>query len=446
MRRRVSRRDFLQLSGAGAAAAATGGLAGILASGRAPAYAQQTTIHWLRWNDFVPASDQLLRNKIAPEAAKALGIKLNIETINANDIQARITSAVQSGTGPDIILALSNWPQLYADSVVDVSDVAEEIGKEQGGHWDLFKIVANDGKKWLGVPWTIVAGLLTNRRSWFAEAGYPEDKFPQTWDEYRAAGKKLKAAGRPFGQTAGHTFGDAPAFWYPFLWSFGGQRDRRRPQDRRAEQQGDRRVGQVRGRLLEGVLRRRRPRLGRLPTTTAPSCRARSARPTTAPRSTSNRSASPTPTRRRRQADEGRHLPHAAAEGPGRPVHLPDADDQHADEVFEEPEAGQGVPALGRAQSRYSANGSPRSRASAPARPRIGRRTRCGRSTRSCCRSSDVGQISTRYAGHAGPSNRAAAEAVTKYVVTDMYAKAIQGMAPEEAVKWAHGELVKIYA
>ncbi len=134
MRRRVTRRDFLQLSGAGATVAATGGLAGILATGRAPAYAQQTTVHWLRWNDFVPASDQLLRNKIAPEAAKALGIKLNVETINANDIQARITSAVQSGTGPDIICALSNWPQLYADSVVDVSDVAETLAGEQGGY------------------------------------------------------------------------------------------------------------------------------------------------------------------------------------------------------------------------------------------------------------------------------------------------------------------------
>ena len=57
----------------------------------------------------------------------------------------------------------------------------------------------------------------------------------------------------------------------------------------------------------------------------------------------------------------------------------------------------------------------------------------------------DVGQISARYAGHAGPSNRAAAEAVTKYIITDMYAKAIQGMAPEGSVKWAHSELVKIY-
>ena len=53
------------------------------------------------------------------------------------------------------------------------------------------------------------------------EAGY--SKFPETWEEYRAAGKKLKAAGHPIGQTLGHTFGDAPTFTYPYLWSWGGK-------------------------------------------------------------------------------------------------------------------------------------------------------------------------------------------------------------------------------
>ncbi|HTW51201.1 MAG TPA: hypothetical protein VME45_04815 [Stellaceae bacterium] len=53
---------------------------------------------------------------------------------------------------------------------------------------------------------------------------------------------------------------------------------------------------------------------------------------------------------------------------------------------------------------------------------------------------------SGRFAGYAGPSGRASAEAVSKFIITDMYAKAVQGMAPEDAVKWAHGELVKIYA
>src|SRR5438477_12659516 len=101
---RIDRRRFVQLSGAGALTAGSGGLAGILASGRAPAYAQGTTVHWLRWSDFVPASEQLLRQKIVPQCQTDLGVKLNYDAVNANDIQARITSAVQSSSGPDIII------------------------------------------------------------------------------------------------------------------------------------------------------------------------------------------------------------------------------------------------------------------------------------------------------------------------------------------------------
>jgi hypothetical protein len=76
---------------------------------------------------------------ITDECQKALGIKLQLETINANDIQARITSAIQSGSGPDIIMGLNNWPQLYAKSLADVSDVAEQLGKDQGGYYDICK-------------------------------------------------------------------------------------------------------------------------------------------------------------------------------------------------------------------------------------------------------------------------------------------------------------------
>jgi multiple sugar transport system substrate-binding protein len=217
---RIHRRKLLQLSGAGAVAAQTGGIAAILASGRAPAYAQGATVHWLRWNDFVPSSDKILREQIVPAAAKDLGITLNIEMINGNDIQARTTAAIQSGTGPDVICALNNWPQLYADSVADVSEVADKIGKDQGGYYTESTSVANNGKKWLGVPWCIVGGMNAYRKSWFDQIGVT--KFPETWDEYRAAGKKLKANGQPIGQALGHSFGDPPTFWYPFLWSFGG--------------------------------------------------------------------------------------------------------------------------------------------------------------------------------------------------------------------------------
>src|SRR5262249_51102880 len=104
--------------------------------------------------------------------AEGLGIRATLETVNANDIQARITSAVQSGSGPDIIMTLNNWPQLYADSVVDVSDIVDKLAKEQGGLYDTNVVVASVGKRWVAMPWATVGLLIAYRKSWFAEVGF----------------------------------------------------------------------------------------------------------------------------------------------------------------------------------------------------------------------------------------------------------------------------------
>jgi multiple sugar transport system substrate-binding protein len=54
--------------------------------------------------------------------------------------------------------------------------------------------------------------------------------------------------------------------------------------------------------------------------------------------------------------------------------------------------------------------------------------------------------LTARAPGWPGPSSRKAAEVISKYIITDMYAKAVQGMPAEDAVKWAHAELVRVYA
>jgi multiple sugar transport system substrate-binding protein len=218
---RVTRRGLLKFSGAGLLAAKSGGLAAILASPRAPAYAQATTVHWLRASNFVPATDVLLKGEITKECQKALGIALKLELINANDVQARITSAIQSGSGPDIVTVVNNWAHLYAEALLEVDEVAEELGNSQGGFYQTSRLAAHDGKRWLAVPFNITGIQIAYRKSWFEEIGYAE--FPGTWEQYRDAGKKLKAKGRPIGQTLGHTFGDAPNFIYPYLWSWGGK-------------------------------------------------------------------------------------------------------------------------------------------------------------------------------------------------------------------------------
>ena len=71
------------------------------------------------------------------------------------------------------------------------------------------------------MPYCIIGAMIAYRKSWSDEIGVT--KFPETQEEYRAAGKKLKAAGHPLGQSLGRTVGDAPAFAYPYLWSWGGR-------------------------------------------------------------------------------------------------------------------------------------------------------------------------------------------------------------------------------
>jgi multiple sugar transport system substrate-binding protein len=216
-RTRVSRRTFIKT--AGAATAVAGGIEGMLGANRAPAFAQGTKLHWVRWVDFIPESDVELKRQM-PEASKALGAQVVLETINANDVQPRITAAIESGAGADIFQLQYNWAQLYARACVDVSDVAAEVAKAEGGFYDVYPPSCEVGGKWLALPHSVIGNAVAYRKSWLKEAG--ASHFPKTWEELRKVSVVLKKKSTPYGQTLGHTFGDAPTFTYPLTWSFGG--------------------------------------------------------------------------------------------------------------------------------------------------------------------------------------------------------------------------------
>jgi multiple sugar transport system substrate-binding protein len=440
----TSRRSLLRLSGVGVLTAASGGLTGILASGRAPAYAQGTTLHWLKFVDFVPVSDQLLRGKITDECQKALGIKLEVETINGDGVQARITSAIQSGTGPDILMAVNNWSQLYADSVVDVSNVAEEIGKAQGGYYETAHAVANDGKKWIAVPYTILGVLMTNRTSWFKEVGHGPDKFPQTWEEYRAVGEELKPKAHPYGQTLAHAFGDGPAFWYPYLWSWGGK-----------EVEADGKTVALGSKETVESVKFAVPFWkecfdeGALSWDDAGNNRAFLSNTIS---STSNAASIYL---------LARGKPETYLTETGKPI---------KDDIFHAP-----LPKGPAGQFSYHVPFS-------NIVPAYTKNQKAAKDFLRWFQSKDIYEQwftsqqgfsvgatkmwkddklwqvdpvmapfrtaaeSGRFAGYAGPAGRAAAEVISKFIIVDMYTKAVQGMPPEDAVKWAHSELVKIYA
>jgi ABC-type glycerol-3-phosphate transport system substrate-binding protein len=214
-----NRRAFLKAAGVATGAAVAGGIPGIVAAQKAPSFPKGTKLNILTWVSFVPASDVEFK-RLAAEFGKMAGVDVTADLINMNDLNPRIASAIETKAGPDIIMMISNWPHLYADGLADVDDVAEEIGKRDGGFYDLIRNVSVVGKTWKSVPLALGTATWAYREDWFRDVGVT--KFPDTWDELRAVGTKLKKKNQPLGQAFGHSLGDPNQWAYPVTWCFGG--------------------------------------------------------------------------------------------------------------------------------------------------------------------------------------------------------------------------------
>jgi multiple sugar transport system substrate-binding protein len=185
----------------------------------APANISGATVSLLQWNHFIPTADPFFKQQ-AEEWAKQSGVSVTIETINANDLVPRFTAALQGQSGPTIFQMQHLQPYAFAEGLQDVTDLAKEFEPKYGKYYDQVNQSALVDGKYRGVPYNIVGNAFVYRKSMFDKAGA---KVPETWDDFRASAKALKAAGKPIGQTFGQTFGDAPSFFYPLLWAYGGK-------------------------------------------------------------------------------------------------------------------------------------------------------------------------------------------------------------------------------
>ena len=216
----ISRRDMLKVSGAAAAAAAGAG-AGLF-GGKAPAFAQARQISVVAWSHFIPDADAKMQ-QYAKDFEAATKVKVTCEFINANDLPARATAAVESGTGSDIFQLQWNQAHLYANGIADHGKLAGELHVDKD--YPFIKDSVHVGNTWKGIPFNAIGNAFVYRADWYKELGLGspmEAGAKYTWDQFLKDGTKLKKAGHPVGFTLGHTFGDAHAWCYPLLWSFGG--------------------------------------------------------------------------------------------------------------------------------------------------------------------------------------------------------------------------------
>jgi multiple sugar transport system substrate-binding protein len=228
LRLRLSRRSIMRRGAA--LGLTTAAVTGVLTStGRTPAaakaatYIQERQLNTLQATYFVPAGQEFF-TQIAQDWGSQNGVTVTTDYIAWPDLQPRIASAVEGGSGADLIEMWDTWPYLYFENMVPMEEQAGVVSDEYGGFYDWVTKTASVDGKWYSIPHGSSSSAFAYRISLFEEAGIedPKNNFPETYEEFFALGKTLKEMGKPFGQALGQSLGDPPSFAYPYMWAHGG--------------------------------------------------------------------------------------------------------------------------------------------------------------------------------------------------------------------------------
>ena len=189
-----TRRTLLQ---GGTAAAAAGALTGPALLDWAKAWAQ--TAPWkpeqgaqlsmLRWKYFVQSEDDSFV-ALLDAFTKATGVKVNVTRESYEDIPPKASVAANTNAGPDLFWGLFSLPHLFPQKCVDVTDVADYLGKKYGGWVPTAVTYGKSGNKWIAIPICFGGNMLNYRISALKKAGF--SKFPATTDEFLEYAKATK--------------------------------------------------------------------------------------------------------------------------------------------------------------------------------------------------------------------------------------------------------------
>src|SRR5262249_12001285 len=137
------------------------------------------------------------------------------------DIPPKASVAANTGSGPDLFWGLFSLPHLFPQKCVDVTDVADYLGKKYGG-WVPTAATYGQGprNKWIAIPIRYGGKMQNSRISALQKAGM--HKFPATTDEFLEFAKATKRNNPPGGMALGHATGDANCWVHWCLWAHGG--------------------------------------------------------------------------------------------------------------------------------------------------------------------------------------------------------------------------------
>src|SRR5436309_11696489 len=138
----ASRRDFLKIAVAGAAGAALPNGAG---------HAAGKTVTLLHESSFIKTFDEYMQKTLAPAYEKETGVKVVYELTSVGSLPTRISTVAETGSGADVTMMALIQPFLFADKLMDVSDIAQDIEQQQKWYPAAKEAGMVEGK-WKAIP------------------------------------------------------------------------------------------------------------------------------------------------------------------------------------------------------------------------------------------------------------------------------------------------------
>ncbi|MBR0647172.1 ABC transporter substrate-binding protein [Plastoroseomonas hellenica] len=179
------------------------------------------TLRMLRPVRFVQPDEDTFRANCA-RFTQQTGVEVRVDFVGWEDITQQTAVTANTGAGPDLIIGFNESPHVYVDKLVELTDVAEYIGKRYGG-W--LALAQKYGKRhgtnnWIGLPFGASGGPLVWRKSAVNAVGF--ERPPEDHAGYLDLCRKLKQAGKPAGFALGNAVGDGNGFANWVVWSHNG--------------------------------------------------------------------------------------------------------------------------------------------------------------------------------------------------------------------------------
>ncbi len=219
--RQFSRRDALKSGAALAGAGALGNLS-LFANAWAAANSWKpekgAKLQLLRWKRFVQSEEDAFM-KLVAAFTQATGVEVKVLNESLDDVQPKASVAANTGQGPDLFWGLYSLPHLFPAKCLDVSDVANYLGKKYGGWVPTAETYGKSKGKWIAIPVAYNGNVINYRQSMIEKAGFKS--VPTDTAGFLELMKALKAKSTPGGFALGRASGDGNAWVHWALWSHG---------------------------------------------------------------------------------------------------------------------------------------------------------------------------------------------------------------------------------